>query len=180
MRAARAYEGATASEEWRRVRPHDLERRVPPAPQRVPEGVEQPDQHHHDAGPDADLVGAAHPGGVTGRSQRAEGPVYDSGPRRVRIRAAKRAMSAARSGLGSVVLTAQTLRNHLEGDMMHDALRSDVLAALLAETPEDTRGAQADLREHAEHFREVLASNRQLATGDAAEALSGVGPALDS
>jgi methyl-accepting chemotaxis protein len=93
---------------------------------------------------------------------------------------ARHGMSAARTGLGSVVLTAQTLRNHLEGDMMHDALRSDVLAALLAETPEDARGVQADLREHAGHFREVIASNRKLAIGDAAQALSDVGPALDA
>ena len=89
-------------------------------------------------------------------------------------------MSAARTGLGSVVLTARTLRNHLEGDMMHDALRSDVLAALLAETPDDARSAQTDLREHAEHFREALANNRKLATGDAADALSAIDSALDA
>jgi methyl-accepting chemotaxis protein len=93
---------------------------------------------------------------------------------------ARYGMSAARTGLGSVVLTAHTLRNHLEGDMMHDALRSDVLAALLAETSDDARSAQTDLREHAEHFREVIASNRKLATGDAAEALADIGPSLDA
>jgi methyl-accepting chemotaxis protein len=93
---------------------------------------------------------------------------------------ARHGMTAARSGLGSVVVTAHTLRNHLEADMMHDALRSDVLASLLAETPEDAQSAQTDLREHAEHFREVLASNRKIATGEAIEAISAVGPALDT
>jgi methyl-accepting chemotaxis protein len=93
---------------------------------------------------------------------------------------ARYGMSAARTGLESVVLTARTLRNHLEGDMMHDALRSDVLAALLAESPADTQKVQADLREHAQHFREVIESNQQLATGKSREALSGIGPALDA
>ena len=93
---------------------------------------------------------------------------------------ARYGMSAASAGLESVVLTARTLRNHLEGDMMHDALRSDVLAALLAESPDDAQKAQADLRDHARHFREVISSNQQLATAETAEALSEVGPALDA
>jgi methyl-accepting chemotaxis protein len=89
-------------------------------------------------------------------------------------------MTAARAGLQSVVLTARTLRNHMEGDMMHDALRSDVLAALLASTPEESQQAQSDLREHAQHFREMIASNREIATGESREALATIGPALDA
>jgi len=93
---------------------------------------------------------------------------------------ARHGMTAARTGLGSVVLTASTLRNHMEADMMHDALRADVLAALLADKPENMQSVQTDLREHAQHFREVLAENREIATGDAAEAISAVGSALDA
>ena len=73
------------------------------------------------------------------------------------------------------------LRNHLEGDMMHDALRADVLAALLAETPEDHRAVAADLGEHAKWFRDVLSKNEALDLGvEAKAAIAGVRPALDA
>ncbi|MET0535892.1 MAG: methyl-accepting chemotaxis protein [Steroidobacter sp.] len=93
---------------------------------------------------------------------------------------ARNGMSAARGGLESVVITARTLRNHLEGDMMHDALRADVLSALLADSSEDVRSAHTDLQEHAQHFRELLASNEKLATDEDKEVLSAIGPSLDS
>ncbi len=64
--------------------------------------------------------------------------------------------------------------------MMHDALRSDVLAALLADSAQDSQEAHADLREHAQHFREVISSNQQLATGEAKEVLAAIGPALEA
>ena len=41
---------------------------------------------------------------------------------------ARHGMSSAGDGLESVLLANRTLRNHIEGDMMHDALRADVLA----------------------------------------------------
>jgi hypothetical protein len=34
-----------------------------------------------------------------------------------------------------VTVDSEVLANHLTGDMMHDALRADVLAVLLSETP---------------------------------------------
>jgi methyl-accepting chemotaxis protein len=89
-------------------------------------------------------------------------------------------MSRASAGLESVVKTGDTLRNHLEGDMMHDALRADVLAALLAESPAESGAAAASLHEHASHFREMIDANKQLATGDAKAALDAVGGALDN
>lgn len=90
-----------------------------------------------------------------------------------------RGMSAAGTGLQNVVVTGKVLRNHLEGDMMHDALRADVLAALLAQSDDEKREARSQLQEHSQHFREMIAANNELATGDAREALSAVGPALD-
>lgn len=88
----------------------------------------------------------------------------------------------ARAGaaLESVLATSGALRNHLEGDMMHDALRADVLAALLADTQQDWQAVDADLKEHADHFRELIAANQQLATGEAKEALAGVDATLES
>ena len=50
------------------------------------------------------------------------------------------------------------LRNHLEADMMHDALRADVLSAMLVGLGKSTSG-QAEVRnsleEHTGHFRET-------------------------
>lgn len=55
------------------------------------------------------------------------------------------------------------LRNHLESDMMHDALRGDVLAALLAKSgPQALAAAKADLAEHIETFDARLAENAAL------------------
>jgi methyl-accepting chemotaxis protein len=57
------------------------------------------------------------------------------------------------------------LRNHLEGDMMHDALRADVLNALLTAARKDAEGekeVRADLADHAKNFRERIAENESL------------------
>ena len=39
--------------------------------------------------------------------------------------------------------SALSLRHHMQADMMHDALRGDVLAAMLAGRQDDTAGGQA-------------------------------------
>ncbi len=63
-----------------------------------------------------------------------------------------------------IVMTQTALRNHLEGDMMHDGIRGDVLNALYA--AEWNPGARdtilADLQEHAAWFRGALAENDSL------------------
>lgn len=88
-------------------------------------------------------------------------------------------------GLGAVAIlvlrlednrvAAQTLRNHLEADMMHDALRADVMAARLRDS--DRGDVERDLAEHAGRFRELLAANRQLSLP---EALAGRLAAVES
>lgn len=79
-------------------------------------------------------------------------------------------------------LTVQTaLRNHLEGDMMHDALRSDVLASLLSVTPAEHEAAAKDVAEHAEWFRRTQKANRALALPPRVlQALNEVAPDLES
>jgi methyl-accepting chemotaxis protein len=72
-------------------------------------------------------------------------------------------MSSADEHLSEVVLTGRILRNHMEGDMMHDALRADVFSALLADTDADKQSAEASLAEHVTHFREMIAENNRLA-----------------
>jgi len=62
------------------------------------------------------------------------------------------------------------MRNHMEADMMHDALRSDVVSILLAaaEGRADVMAeSRKDLSEHSTHFREVVSTNEQLVTDPA-------------
>lgn len=55
----------------------------------------------------------------------------------------------------------EAIRRHVEGDMLHDALRSDVLMALAdpAETGVPTAAVQGHVREHAGWFRRLLQEN---------------------
>lgn len=78
---------------------------------------------------------------------------------------------------------ATALRNHLFGDMMHDALRADVISALYFSTTGDTaRLAEvpAALDEHARAFQRVIADNRRILGKDAArKALDAVAPRVE-
>jgi methyl-accepting chemotaxis protein len=78
----------------------------------------------------------------------------------------------------------QVLRNHLEGDMMHDALRSDVLAAFVARNPAsglDIAEVNADLADHTENFRALLNANIELTADNAqlSSVITAVAPALN-
>ena len=65
--------------------------------------------------------------------------------------------------MDGIQVAGEALRNHLEGDMMHDALRADVLGAFLAEGQTAARQqVQEGLREHATRFRRALEENRKL------------------
>ena len=82
--------------------------------------------------------------------------------------------------------SAQALRHHLQADMMHDALRADVLAAMLAGRQGDADGvaaARQAWREHAATFRDAIAANANahLALDSATTAaMKDVKPALDA
>lgn len=72
------------------------------------------------------------------------------------------------------------LSNHKDADMMHDALRGDVLAALLAPDEEAVKEASDDLTEHATRFRELLAANLALPLGgEARRALVEAQPVME-
>ena len=81
-----------------------------------------------------------------------------------------------------VTLTA--MRLHLEADMMHDALRSDVLGSVLVGLGKSSSTAgqiKTDLEEHANWFREVLSENQQLPNNsEVRDGLSKVKPSLDA
>ncbi|MDR6927042.1 methyl-accepting chemotaxis protein [Pseudomonas sp. BE134] len=75
------------------------------------------------------------------------------------------------------------LRNHLEADMMHDALRADVLSAMMVGLGKSTSSnaeVHSSIEEHARHFREVLGENFKLPVNDTLKAgLNKVKPSLD-
>ncbi|MDV4159915.1 HAMP domain-containing protein [Rhizobium leguminosarum] len=73
-----------------------------------------------------------------------------------------------------VARSAQILRNHMQADMMHDAMRADVLASMLASNPAagiEAAGVKADLAEHDASFREMIAANKTLAADEKTKAL---------
>ena len=74
------------------------------------------------------------------------------------------------------------LQKSQEADMMHDAIRGDVLLALLSAQSQDAEGravSQKDLEEHAQAFTEALAEMQKLPLSPlAADEVSKIGPAL--
>jgi PAS domain S-box-containing protein len=60
----------------------------------------------------------------------------------------------------AIVVATSTLRNHWEGDMLHDDLRGDVLGTLLAEGDADRARERASLAADAQGLREAIARNR--------------------
>ena len=65
------------------------------------------------------------------------------------------------------------LRNHMVGDMMHDAARGAVYAALYgaaAENPAQVRAARKDLAEYAATYRQIMADNLKDAEDEAMQA----------
>jgi methyl-accepting chemotaxis protein len=66
------------------------------------------------------------------------------------------------AGNEAVKVTAQALQNHMDSDMMHDAIRADVISSLVAETDEDKTTVTADLEEHVGRFNENVAANSAL------------------
>jgi methyl-accepting chemotaxis protein len=89
-------------------------------------------------------------------------------------------MSRASERLEGVLLTSHILRNQIEADMMHDALRADVLAAMLA-TGADAEVVNKDVEDHAKQFRKLVEDNKALAAvPDLKAALAAVDAPLQS
>ncbi len=70
-------------------------------------------------------------------------------------------------GVGQSVEATQVLRNHMQADMMHDALRGDALAALLASDPDlavyTPAQVKADTEEHIATFEKAIADSKATA-----------------
>ena len=75
------------------------------------------------------------------------------------------------------------LRNHMEADMMHDALRADILAATLAATlkqVDQRKSIEQGLAEHLKLFQDALKANEELAlTANIVQSLAQVRPLVD-
>ena len=69
------------------------------------------------------------------------------------------------TSVSTVATTGVALRNHMECDMMHDAIRGDVLRIAYAETDAEALEAVGELREHSDNFRDRLEMNEQLPLG---------------
>ena len=77
------------------------------------------------------------------------------------------------AALKNANVSASVLRNHMEADMMHDALRADVLSSQL--TSDSGSGiaiddVRKDLASHVDNFRKAIATNDALATDPASRA----------
>lgn len=84
------------------------------------------------------------------------------------------------SSLRGNLTMATALRNHLEADMMHDALRADVLASLVAANAAEHKQTADDLAEHSEWFRQAITANAALdVPSDVKRELDSVRPALE-
>ncbi len=88
------------------------------------------------------------------------------------------------SAVSDNAVSMSALRNHMEADMMHDALRADVYSAMLvglgkgAGTADEVRRS---VEEHAAHFREVLGENLKLPLDASIRtALEQIRPSLDT
>ena len=82
--------------------------------------------------------------------------------------------------LGDVFTTSSSLRNHMEANMMQHALRADVMAALIAENPQQHAAVWSKVQDHSKRFREALARNKQLPLpAEIKTALDEVSPALE-
>ncbi|MEW6354466.1 MAG: methyl-accepting chemotaxis protein, partial [Pseudomonadota bacterium] len=88
------------------------------------------------------------------------------------------------SALHDVVVTSSALRNHMEADMMHDALRADVLSALKAgqeDAEKERQDIMSGLAEHAAVFRGNIAKNQGLPlNSEIKQAIEKILPALDA
>lgn len=88
------------------------------------------------------------------------------------------------AALNENTTVASALRRHVEGDMMHDALRGDVLNALylgVNASDEEKASVRADLKDHSDTFIEKLEANEKAALPKSMkQQIHDVRPALDA
>jgi methyl-accepting chemotaxis protein len=79
-----------------------------------------------------------------------------------------------------MVLSGHAIRNHMDADMMHDAVRADVLSVLAADSAAKRAAARKDVDEHLSRFRKAMAENAKLELAPPLRAaLDAIGPELN-
>jgi methyl-accepting chemotaxis protein len=68
-------------------------------------------------------------------------------------------VSVSSHAVGLLSLSNSAMRNQMEGDMSHDAIYGDVLASIVATSPQQVAEARAAFDEHAKRFSDRLAAN---------------------
>src|SRR3569833_2383232 len=91
-------------------------------------------------------------------------------------------MREAANGSAQINLISTAVRNHMESDMMHDALRADVLLAM-REGRAGNKAAQKDVdaatADHIKNFEDHVEANKEIdLPPEARAALDDIGPAL--
>ncbi len=78
-------------------------------------------------------------------------------------------------------VSGQSIQNHMNGDMMHDAVRADVLVLLRARTAAEAEAGRRDLDEHLKAFSDALERNAKLPLSpEIAAAITEVKPLLQA
>lgn len=94
------------------------------------------------------------------------------------------ALNQAFSTADEMTQASSLMKNHQNTDMMHDAIRGDVLAALLAGSQQDQSGvaqAKSDLQEHVDNIRTFVNDNKAIhVSTEITQAIDAALPNLDS
>lgn len=75
-------------------------------------------------------------------------------------------LRSARSGMDALVTSTHAQRLQMDADMLHDAIRADILAALLGVVSHDAariKDGKDALAEHRTRFRKSIAETREIA-----------------
>ncbi len=90
-----------------------------------------------------------------------------------------RALSTMSSALDEVLVAGLAQQNFMQGDMMHDAIRADVLEGMHATEPAERAEVLKGFKEHATTFAEAIESNLKLELpAEIREAIEKATPAL--
>ncbi|MBL8214316.1 MAG: methyl-accepting chemotaxis protein [Bryobacterales bacterium] len=71
-------------------------------------------------------------------------------------------MSRMETAMNQALLMARVIQNHMDADMMHDALRGDVLAMLAASSRVERDEVRRDMAEHGQRFQQNIEENLKL------------------
>ena len=93
-------------------------------------------------------------------------------------------MGGSNAGLSHVIMITSAVRDQMQADMMHDALRADVLMAIHVGpggSAEDRQAVQDDLTDHVNMFKESIAGLKALnVSPEVGAAIAEVEPKLDA